>query len=163
MEDNRERLAGIAAQALNISEPPASAPSGPQASHVQPQPGRRQGPQIPVGGLLHPDTHQRAAPPTSQPGAPMAIGNLITADQEPVHHLTNTTRNMSITTTAAQAPSGVGPGIGGHGEQHFRPLFPHSLPPGPAQPKKKCIPSKSPTKGAGIQFVPALQTKKETL
>ncbi|PMD13128.1 hypothetical protein NA56DRAFT_712304 [Hyaloscypha hepaticicola] len=162
MEDNRERLAGMAAQALNLSEHPASAPSGPQASHVQSQPGRRQGSRISVEDLLHHDTHHRGAPPTSQPrapipvrnhitadqeprahqraalptsqpGVPMAMGNLITAEPEPMDHLTSTTRNMSIAAIPAHAPSGVGPSIGGYGEQHRSTLGPGPSP-GPAQP-----------------------------
>lgn len=181
IEDNRERLAGMAAQALNLSEHPASAPSGPQASHVQPQPGRRQGSRISVEDLLHHDTHQRAAPrtsqprapipvrnpitadqeprahqraalPTSQPGVPMAMGNLITAEPEPMDHLTSTTRNMSIAAIPAHAPSGVGPSIGGYGEQHRRTLGPGPGP-GPAQPLQQ---SQSGIGGYGLAKEPCV-------
>jgi hypothetical protein len=127
-EESRDHLAAIGAEALSISEHPTSTRSEPHASGAQPQSGRRQDPRNSVSHLLHHDAHHQAAPPTSQPGAPMAIGNLINANEEPLTRLTNTTRNMSIAATPAQAPWGVGPGIGGHGGQHLTASLPASHP-----------------------------------
>ena len=67
----------------------------------------------------------------------MHLGNITAAGPDPVDHLTNTTRNMSIAPTLAQASSRVGPSIGGYGEEHrgLRTLGPGPGPgPGPAQP-----------------------------
>jgi hypothetical protein len=73
----------------------------------------------------------------------MHLGNITAAGPESVDHLTSTTRNMSIAPTLAQASSGVGPSIGGYGEEHrgLRTLRPG---PGPAQPLQQSQPGTVP-------------------
>jgi hypothetical protein len=129
-ENNREHSTSIAAQALSGTEPQASTQRGPHASHTQPPSGTQQGTRIPVTSLLQRGTRipvtsllrrgtpQPAASPTSRPGEPIHPADLVGARPDPVHNLTSTTRSMSIASTPAQAPLGVGPGIGSHGLQH---------------------------------------------